>query len=101
MSAPGFWATEGFEDRYDAWVESEQPGHEHSRLVLRWLLELADDPYRGVRETSFAPNYWRASIPGSMLLTPDGQTVVSAFWYIREDDRVVRLDMLATLTLPL
>ena len=48
----------------------------------------------------FAPNYWRAIVPGSRLATPDGFTAVVACWFVIETQRVLRLDQLATLTMP-
>lgn len=64
--------------------------------VLDWMISRGTDPYAGARREDVAENYWLAKIPQTFH---DGQMVVCTF-YVYEETRTVRCDMLVTLSLP-
>jgi hypothetical protein len=92
-----FWQAEGFQDRIAAWIAQEQPGVDLIPVVIAWIEQQLDDPYRGVhRETTVAPNLWWARIPRTFH---DGSDVLCSYW-INEDLRTVRCNSIVTLSRP-
>ncbi len=86
------WRLENFEGSLDRWIDLEKPDDDLRYLVTEWLLSRLDDPYQGV---SRAPdsNLWFGQVPGS----EHGPDAVACSYWIREQDKVVRCDSIATL----
>jgi hypothetical protein len=76
----------------------ENPSLDLRILVTEWVVGRADDPYTGVtRRLEIAPNFWFGVVPGSR----EGDRVVMCSYWIDEEARSVRCDMIATLGLPI
>lgn len=98
MSSPPFWRLDNFGLRFDAWAADQDPGDELRRVVLEWVFTRYDDPYAGLRRmVDVGPNFWWGPVPGTIR---NGAVVVCGYW-IFEEDRSVRCDSFATLSLPL
>ncbi len=93
-----FWQLNGFEDALDRWISLDDPSLDLRFLVTEWVLGRADDPYVGAsRRLEIASNYWLAVVPESQ----EGDRVVTCTYWIDEQVRSVRCDMIATLSRPI
>lgn len=98
MPIPSFWQPEGFGERFDQWASDQGPSEDLRLTVIAWTLARFDDPYRGgVRRVPDFDNLWFGPIPGT---EHDGSIVTCGYW-IFEEDRRIRCDSYATLSLPL
>lgn len=84
----------GFEAAYGHWVAREDPPRPVRYKVVDWAFTRQDDPYAGFKREVDMPNYWSGTIPGTLHGT--GQVVVCTYW-IYENERLVKIDMIATL----
>lgn len=89
------WELAGFLDRFDMWVEHDNPSPTVQRGVLRWIAGLYDDPYRDAKRVPGfpAPNFWEARIPASR--DGAGHIVVCSYW-IYETTRTVACNLFGT-----
>jgi hypothetical protein len=89
------WELAGFLDRFDLWVDQDSPAEGIRLGVLRWILGLYDDPYRGAKRVPDFPdpNFWEARIPASR--DGAGNIVVCSYW-IYEATRTVACDLFGT-----
>lgn len=94
---PPFWSLERFGDMFDMWELAERPSDARRTAVLLWLADRQEDPYRGMRRSDEIPNQWHAPIPGTR--EADG-TVVYCSYFIYDEERRVKCDMLASLSPP-
>jgi hypothetical protein len=98
MTSPAFWRLDGFGRHFDIWAEEQSPDQVLRRIVLEWIFTRYDDPYAGFkRKREVGPNFWWGPVPGTIH---NGAVVVCGYW-IFEEDRRVRCDNFATLSLPL
>ena len=97
-SRPG-WQLVGFNERLELW-ELNEPGSavldDMGFIVARWIMSLADDPYKGVDRDPDMPNLWFGHIPGTYH---KGQVVCCSYW-IEEQTHTVRCNMFTTLSWP-
>ena len=95
---PPAWRLEDFLERFEAWVELEDPSTDLRLLVLPWIWTRAETPHDGVDEVAGIEDLWFGAVPN----TEDnlGHVVTCAYW-IEASRRVVRCDSFATLDLPL
>jgi hypothetical protein len=91
------WKPEGFVERFDAWVELEEPTDDIRLFVMAWIMSRFDDPYQDGRREQGFPNLWYAVVPGSD--DGRGHVVVCSYW-IEESTRTVRCDNFGTLSWP-
>jgi hypothetical protein len=82
---------------FDSWEAAECPSQERCATVLNWLAARADNPYLGMRRVPEIPGLWFGQIPGTR--DADG-AVVCCSYFILDEDRLVRCDMLASLKPP-
>ena len=95
---PGsLWRLEGFLDRLDQWVDTENPSEDLRFIVTEWTITRQDDPYQGVRREPGFPNLWFGMIPDSQ--DGKGQVVTCAYW-IEEVSHTLRCDSFATMSWP-
>ena len=92
------WRVERFDECLDRWIDLEQPPADLRYLVTAWLLSRLEDPYQGVSREGRFPNLWFGEVPGSEHGNYEG--VACSYW-IREQDKVVRIDSIATLPRPI
>jgi hypothetical protein len=93
-----FWHLVDFEERFNRWLDIEQPDPAVRNAVVEWILNAADDVYAGARRhPEIGSNYWRVNVPRTVQ---DGHIVTCCFW-VDEDARTVTCDTIATLSLPL
>ena len=98
MTLPSFWRLDDFGIRFDLWADEQGPSEALRRIVLDWTFSRYDDPYAGFsRKVEVGPNFWWGPVPGTIH---NGSVVVCGYW-IFEEDRRVRCDNFATLSLPL
>ena len=97
-SPPTRWRLDGFDDRYQEWLDHEQPDHSLGTVVLNWLFTRMEDPYEGVTREAGFPNLWWGAVPFSGHA--DDQVVVVVYW-INESTHSLRCDRIASLTWPL
>lgn len=92
------WHLDGFIDRLDTWIATEDPPDDLRLIVTAWVLTRYDDPYQGVRREPGFPNLWFGPVPGSQH---HQNSVVACSYWIEEQRHAVRCDSVATLSLPL
>ena len=97
-SPPTRWRLDGFDERYQEWLDQEHPDHSLGTLVLNWLFTRMEDPYEGVTRESGFPNLWWGGVPFSGH--GDDQVVVVVYW-VNESTHSLRCDRIASLTWPL
>lgn len=98
MTLPQFWTLEAFTERFAMWVERENPSRDVRRVVGAWIVGRYENPYEGVRRNAeIGANYWWGPVPGS----EHAGTVVAVTYWIFEDRRLVRCDMISTLNAPI
>jgi hypothetical protein len=91
------WVLANFAEALDLWLERDQPIPGIVMNVGEWIMTRSDDPYQGVRREAGFPNLWRTAVPSSQR---DGTAVYCAYW-IKERDRMVVCENIATLHLPI
>ncbi|MFI1194160.1 hypothetical protein ACH4T9_12995 [Micromonospora sp. NPDC020750] len=96
MSDPHLWQLRGFEQHLDIWIATEQPDQDLINLVTAWVLSRFEDPYQGVRRELGFDNLWWGHIPLSLR---DG-TVVVCSYFVHEQDRALKCNSIAPLSLP-
>jgi hypothetical protein len=91
------WQPLNFLERFDEWVEREQPIDEQRIAVLAWIHHLRSDPYRNA-----TPNpehglpWWFAEIPDSRA----GVHRVVCSYRVDSTEQTVYCDNFATLRYP-
>ena len=93
------YTLQGFIEWVEIWEKNEPMSAVSTELryaVLDWIISRGTDPYAGASRETVAPNYWFAKVPQTFH---DGQMVVCAF-YVYEETRTVRCDLISTLSLP-
>ncbi|MCW2525484.1 MAG: hypothetical protein JWM76_344 [Pseudonocardiales bacterium] len=80
------------------WIASDQPGVDVISIVVAWIEQQLEQPYRGGvrRQANIAPNLWFGKIPGTLR---DGSDVTCSYW-IYEETRTIRCDSIGTLARP-
>ena len=99
-SDPSGYTLQGFKEWMEIWEKNEPSSAvsaDRRIAVLDWMVSRGADPYAGARRESGAPNQYLAKIPGTFH---GGQVVVCTF-YVYEETRTVRCDMLTTLSPPI
>lgn len=99
-SDPSGYTLKGFKEWLEIWEKTEPSSAVSTDLriaVLDWIISRGGDPYAGARRENGAPNQWLAKIPRTFH---GGQWVVCTF-YIYEETKTVRCDMLTTLSPPI
>jgi hypothetical protein len=91
------WATEGFLDQIDAWARRGSPHPDLLLIVLPWVMERSEYPYRGVRREPGFDNLWFGGIAGSE--DAEGRIVVCSYW-VFDELRLLRCNSVATLSAP-
>lgn len=94
------YTLQGFKEWMEIWEKNEPisaVSTDRRIAVLAWMVSRGADPYAGARREDVAPNCWLAKIPGTFH---GGQMVVCTY-FIYEETRTVRCDMLTTLALPI
>jgi hypothetical protein len=84
------WKPDGFENAIDAWVYSDLPSDDVQQAVWDWVLDQMSNPYRGMEHDDAEANLWFGPIPG----TRSGLVVVTCSYWILEQQRVVRADII-------
>lgn len=95
-----FWQLELFENRYQAWLDTEQPPQAIRAEVLDWIDAMWDDAYgapNAIREPTLGVNVWFARLE----MTYFEDTIVTCVYQIIEETRTVRCWTIATLSLPI
>ena len=67
------------------------------RDVREWLRSREEDPFAGIRYVPGIEDYFFGVVPGTM--GTDGRVVTCAYW-VQRDDRIVRVDMISTVSWP-
>ena len=57
----------------------------------------SEDPYQGVRREAGFGNLWRATVPKSQY----NETATYCAYWIKDADRIVQCESIATLSLPI
>jgi hypothetical protein len=94
---PTLWRIERFYDRLASWSQSQEPDRHLVAIVEEWIETRADTPHEGAMRNLDFPNLWVARIRHTYQA---GSAVFCSFW-IFEEERLVRCDNFATLSLPL
>jgi len=96
-SQGALWTLANFTEVLDRWIERDHPIPGLVLVVGEWIMTRSEDPYQGVRREVGFDNLWWAAIPDSQY---NATAVYCAYW-IKEADRVVQCESIATLGLPL
>jgi hypothetical protein len=91
---PPDWRLVRFLDAVEAWIERESPDDDMRLLVMNWIMNRHDDPYRGMRRVDGHPNLWF----GPIRETQSQGTVVTSSYWIYELTRTVRCNDICTLS---
>ena len=94
--APSDWKLVRFLEVMDAWIEREAPDDDTRLVVIDWVMNRYDDPYRGMRREPGLPNLWYGPVPG----TESDDTVVVCSYWIFESTRTVRCNDICALRQP-
>lgn len=94
---PPFWSLDRFGEMFDMWELAEKPSDARRNTVLLWLADRQDDPYQGVDRSDEIPYLWHGVIPRTRVA--DG-TFVCCSYFIYDEERRVKCDMLASLSPP-
>jgi hypothetical protein len=92
------WKLVGFEERFDAWADLDNPSQDLRVVVMEWVIGRHDDPYQGVRREAGFPNLWFGKIPHSE--DGKGHAVAGPYW-IEESTRTVRCESFSALREPI
>jgi hypothetical protein len=87
----------GFLERFDEWVEQDEPDGQLRIAVLDWIFSRAEHPYQGVRREPNFANLWFGAVPTTQR---EWEVVVCSYWII-EAEHAVRCDRFATLNAPI
>lgn len=102
MTSPTPWVLRDFLLRLDAWNDRENPLDELRLKVTDWIFTRSADPYADARRVPGFADYWQALVPGSEHFDDHAErcAVVCLYW-IDAEDRTVRCDGFASLSLPI
>lgn len=92
------WILRDFGVWIERWIATDSPDVDRILLVGLWAMSRADDPYVGARRVPEIPNLWFAGIPQTRR--PDNTVMTCTYW-IYEQERTVRCDMIQPLSLPI
>jgi hypothetical protein len=91
------WTLANFTEVLERWIERDEPIPGVVVVVGEWIMSRSDDPYQGVRREAGFDNLWWATVPNS----EHQETAVYCAYWIKEADRLVQCESIATLSLPI
>jgi hypothetical protein len=90
------WKLERFPEAIDRWIDRESPDDEIRLIVINWIINRHDDPYRGMRREDH-PNLWFGPIRDTQAA---GAVVTCSYWIYESTRRIVCNDI-CTLNQPI
>jgi hypothetical protein len=91
------WTLVDFVEWLERWANAENPDQDRRLIVAQWVMARHDDPYAGVRREPDFGNLWYGRIPGTW--GADG-TVMTCSYFVYEQQRRIRCNHIASLSLP-
>jgi hypothetical protein len=78
-------------------IDRESPSDDMRLVVINWIMNRHDDPYRGMRREDRFANLWFGAIRETQM----GATMVTCSYWIYESGRTVRCNDICTLNQPI